>query len=72
MVEGERYSRCLNSEHLCPVSVWKECRSSFWAKCTMDLEDVEPLDRVYHCPPDLDGKLAELVVQLEEEDEETD
>lgn len=64
----ERYSQCLISDHICPVSTWKECRDNFWTKCAFDLDDVEPLDRVYHCPPDLDGKLALVEEELIESD----
>jgi recombination protein RecA len=72
IVEDERYARCLISDHICPVAVWKGCRDKFWTACGLDLDDVEPLSRIYHCPPDLDGNLAaveeELATDIEEEE----
>ncbi|MHA2066406.1 MAG: hypothetical protein ACXABY_18700, partial [Candidatus Thorarchaeota archaeon] len=67
VTEGKRYSHCLISDHQCPVKVWNECRASYWTECMFDLEDVVPLERVYHNPPPLDAEDEE-----EEEEEETD
>lgn len=66
---GERFARCLVSEHLCPVATWKRCREQYWAVCEKDLADVETLERVYNCPPDLDGKLAAAEEVLAEDDD---
>lgn len=67
VTEGQRYSHCLISDHMCPVATWKRCRASFWTECEFSLKDVETIERVYHDPPNpLD------VSDVDEEEEEED
>lgn len=61
---GGGYTHCLISDHQCPVDIWKKCRASYWTECEFDLEDVEPIERIYHEPP----AFEEYVVEDSEEE----
>jgi recombination protein RecA len=50
--EERRHAKCLISDHMCPVSMWKACSQGYWTECMMELDDVEPLERIYHAPPE--------------------
>ena len=73
VTEGKRYSHCLISDHQCPVNVWKECRAGYWTECIFELEDVIPLERVYHNPPPLEDTTVQAKpVEVEDEDDTDD